>query len=140
MDGGAGETVVVRWPCHPRSVGRAREGLRKTLADWELSGAEDAALLVLSELFGNAVLHGNVPDGREIETRYLRMSGGVRIEVHDAGCELPPPMPLPSDDTCSGRGLFLVAAFADRWDVAERDGPGKAVWAEVSAPVPVNGT
>ncbi|MFI1679178.1 hypothetical protein [Streptomyces sp. NPDC020607] len=42
-------------------MGLAREGLRKTLAAWELSRAEEAALLVLSELFGNAVVHGTVP-------------------------------------------------------------------------------
>ncbi|MFI7318687.1 ATP-binding protein [Streptomyces venezuelae] len=122
-------------------MGLAREGLRKMLAAWELSGAEEAALLVLSELFGNAVVHGTVPDGSEVETRYLRMAGGVRIEVHDDSCELPEPMPLPlpGDDACSGRGLFLVSVFADRWDVAERAGPGKAVWAEVSASRGVTG-
>ncbi|MEU6993219.1 ATP-binding protein [Streptomyces sp. NPDC046465] len=138
MEGEAHGVVVLRWPRHPRSVGRAREGLRKVLAAWELSGAEDIALLVLSELFGNAVVHGVVPRGREVETRYLRMSGGVRIEVHDAACELPRPMPLPDSDACSGRGLFLVAALAlaDRWGVTERTGPGKAVWAEVSTPDP----
>lgn len=138
-DGGSDEPVVSRWPRHPRSVGLAREGLRKVLAAWELSGAEEAALLVLSELFSNAVVHGTVPDGSEVETRYLRMAGGVRIEVHDDACELPQSAPLPGDDACSGRGLFLVAAFADRWDVAERAGPGKAVWAEVSAPRVVTG-
>ncbi|MFI1679179.1 ATP-binding protein [Streptomyces sp. NPDC020607] len=75
-----------------------------------------------------------------METRYLRMAGGVRIEVYDDACELPQSAPLPGDDACSGRGLFLGAAFADRWDVAERrDGPGKAVWAEVSVPVSVSG-
>ncbi|MFE6163293.1 ATP-binding protein [Streptomyces sp. NPDC056486] len=129
-----GGAVASKWPCHPRSVGQAREGLRKALVAWELSGAEDAALLVLSELLSNAVVHGKVPRGREVETRYLRMACGVRIEVHDTGCELPRPLPLPDGELCSGRGLFLVAAVADRWGVAERTGPGKVVWAEVAAP------
>ncbi|MFH8490551.1 ATP-binding protein [Streptomyces longisporoflavus] len=126
--------VVSRWPRHPRSVGQAREGLRKTLAAWELSDAEDAALLVLSELLGNAVVHGRVPRGREVETRYLRMAYGVRIEVHDTARELPRSLPLPDGEMCSGRGLFLVEAVADRWGVTRRTGPGKAVWAEVAAP------
>ncbi|WP_430542771.1 ATP-binding protein [Streptomyces iconiensis] len=30
-----------------------------------------------------------------------------------------------------GRGLVLVEALASRWDVSERSGPGKTVWAEV---------
>jgi anti-sigma regulatory factor (Ser/Thr protein kinase) len=104
------------------------------LVAWELSGAEDAALLVLSELLSNAVVHGKVPRGREVETRYLRMAGGVRIEVHDTARELPRPLPLPGGEMCSGRGLFLVEAVADRWGVTERAGLGKVVWAEVAAP------
>ncbi|GAA3253738.1 hypothetical protein GCM10010493_30070 [Streptomyces lavendulae subsp. grasserius] len=35
-------------------------------------------------------------------------------------------------DADGGRGLFLVAAVADRWAVAARGGPGKQVWAELS--------
>ncbi|MEW2392108.1 ATP-binding protein [Streptomyces venezuelae] len=135
MEGEAdGAVVAVKWPRHPWSVGRAREGLRKVLAGWELSGAEDAALLVLSELVSNAVLHGVVPKGQEVETRYVRMPRGVRIEVYDTAPELPQQLPPPGGDAYSGRGLFLVAAIADRWDVAERTGSGKVVWAEVSAP------
>ncbi|MGA4849405.1 ATP-binding protein [Streptomyces sp. G5(2025)] len=134
-DGESGGAVVSTWPHHPRSVGRARECLRKTLAAWELSGTEDAALLVLSELFSNAVVHGEGPAGRKVETRYLRMARGVRIEVRDTFEELPRPVPLPGDDLCSGRGLFLVAAFADRWGVTEwTAGAGKVVWAEASVP------
>ncbi|GAA3099501.1 ATP-binding protein [Streptomyces rectiviolaceus] len=133
-DGWPDGAVVSRWPRQPRSVGQAREGLRKVLAAWELSRVEDAALLVLSELLSNAVVHGKVPRGREVETRYLRMACGVRIEVHDTARELPRPLALPGGEMCSGRGLFLVEAVADRWGVTERTGPGKAVWAEVAVP------
>jgi hypothetical protein len=43
-------------------------------------------------------------------------------------------------DAGTGRGLVLVDAVADRWGTAERNGPGKLVWAECAAsPVSVGG-
>ncbi|MGW6459751.1 ATP-binding protein [Streptomyces sp. NPDC055078] len=127
-----GGTLVSRWTYSPRCVGKGRERLRKSLADWGLTGLEDEALIVLSELLTNAVRHAYVP-GRKIETRWLRMpGGGLRIEVHDtAGGR--PVLTEPTADAPGGRGLPLVAALAQRWGVAEREGPGKAVWAELSA-------
>jgi serine/threonine-protein kinase RsbW len=120
--------VTRRWARHPRCVALARGELRKTLTDWGLIQIEDAALLVLSELLTNAVCHARVSPGREIETRYRPVSDGVRIEVHDASDERPVLRSL-NGDAVSGRGLSLVDALADRWDVSDRDGPGKAVWA-----------
>ncbi|GAA2956923.1 ATP-binding protein [Streptomyces enissocaesilis] len=69
----------------------------------------------------------------QIETRYLRLLGGLRIEVHDGTCELPG-LSTPGGDRGSGRGLWLVDALANRWGVGERPGLGKVVWAEISAP------
>ncbi|MGW0734292.1 ATP-binding protein [Streptomyces sp. NPDC002851] len=111
-------------------MGHARAALRKVLLDWGLASVEETSVLVLSELLTNAVRHARVP-GREIETRYLRLRQGVRIEVHDAAYERPVPVKADWDD-CSGRGLVLVGAVADRWGVSEWNGPGKAVWAECS--------
>ncbi len=99
---------------------------------WGLSAIEDSALVILSELLTNAGRHARVP-GQDIETRYLRMLGGLRIEVHDGTCKLPI-LSAPDGDQGGGRGLWLVDALADRWDVGERAGLGKVVWAEVSAP------
>jgi len=41
------------------------------------------------------------------------------------------PRPRPPSDSETGRGLLLVAGLAARWGVAERQGPGKTVWAEI---------
>ncbi|MFJ1592166.1 ATP-binding protein [Kitasatospora albolonga] len=120
--------VIRRWTRHPRCVPLARGVLRKALSDWELVQIEDAALLVLSELLTNAVRHASASPGREIETRYRPVEAGVRIEVHDASDDRPV-LRSPNEDSVSGRGLSLVAALADRWDVSDREGPGKAVWA-----------
>ncbi|MGW0554775.1 ATP-binding protein [Streptomyces sp. NPDC002926] len=125
--------VMCRWARHPRCVGLARMELRKALAGWGLVVIEDAALIVLSELVTNAVRHARVSPGREIETRYLPTSGGVRIEVHDAADTWLEKRDFDPDSE-DGRGLGLVAALADQWGVNERVGVGKAVWAVVTAP------
>lgn len=69
----------------------ARAELRKALADWGLSELEGDALLVASELVTNAVRHAVAPRDREIETRYVRLGNGVRVEVHDASPARPWP-------------------------------------------------
>ncbi|MGW7005434.1 ATP-binding protein [Streptomyces sp. NPDC054933] len=127
-----------RWPRHPRSVARARAELLKTLASWRLTEIADSAVLVLSELCTNAVRHARAPPGRQIETRFLRTDTGVRIEVHDAAEERPE-LRAPDPDSSDGRGLLLVAALADAWDVAPRDGAGEVVWAEINLPASEGG-
>ncbi|MFT9821180.1 ATP-binding protein [Lysinibacillus sp. NPDC056185] len=127
--------VILRWSRHPSHVGRARAELRTTLVDWRLTTLADTALLVLSELLTNAGRHARVSPGREIETRFVRLPAGVRIEVHDASPVLPAER-RPQADACDGRGLFLVNALADRWGYGERNGPGKAVWAECMLDAP----
>ncbi|MCH0539091.1 ATP-binding protein [Streptomyces sp. MUM 203J] len=125
------DQVVRRWSRGPRCVGRARAELSSTLADWNLVTISDSALLVLSELLTNAVRHARVR-GREIETRFVRLAQGVRIEVHDASSVCPVRV-APSEDLFSGRGLLIVDALSGRWGVSDRRGPGKAVWAELHA-------
>ncbi|MFF1416244.1 ATP-binding protein [Streptomyces sp. NPDC058280] len=116
--------VTFRLPCHPRSVGRAREVLCR---DMDLPGDSGAtAALLLSELVTNALRHGS-PPGREIAVSLHRADGLLRLEVEDAGDYLPRPRTPGLDEEC-GRGLALVSALADDWGVAPRQGPGKRVW------------
>lgn len=128
--GGDAGIVARLWPRTPRSVGRARHELETALKGWGLEDLTDSAALVLSELFTNAVVHARVA-GRDVQTRYVRMAGGVRIEVHDAG-EGRPEVRAAADDDEAGRGLALVNALAGpgHWGVGEREGVGKMVWAE----------
>jgi len=61
--------------------------------------------------------------------------GVLRVEVHDSGDgEVRPVGPDEAVDDESGRGLLLVAAFADTWGVGERS-PGKVVWCEFAVRV-----
>ncbi|WP_343244184.1 ATP-binding protein [Streptomyces sp. SID14446] len=110
-----------------RAVAAARRFAHETLAGWGLAGTEQAddVLLCVSELATNALVHA-VPPGRHFRV-FLRYDGTVlRVEVHDSR----PGTPRIADRADEGgRGLLLVAAFADRWGVDARD-PGKAVWCE----------
>ncbi|MFI6693526.1 ATP-binding protein [Streptomyces sp. NPDC050433] len=120
----------LRLPRHPRSVGRAREALLTSIGlPGELG---DTAALLLSELVTNALRHGS-PPGREIVVTARRADGLLWLEVEDAGDSLPRPRDPDLVDEC-GRGLALVAALADDWGVAPRQGPGKRVWVTLKAP------
>ncbi|WP_018504653.1 SpoIIE family protein phosphatase [Parafrankia discariae] len=99
----------------------------------------DTVVLVLSELVGNALLHGRAP----LSVRVRRLAaagavgvgavgGGVRrilVEVGDAGGRMPRRRRAGPDDE-TGRGLDLVGRLALRWGVRPV-GDGKLVWAEI---------
>jgi anti-sigma regulatory factor (Ser/Thr protein kinase) len=114
-----------------RGARLARLLTERQLADWdEPSGAAEH---VVAELAANAVLHGRVP-GRDFRLS-LRLDANrtLRIEVTDARGNRLPRIPDPVvDDMESGRGLRIVAAYADRWGVDEAPAHGKTVWAELT--------
>jgi anti-sigma regulatory factor (Ser/Thr protein kinase) len=121
--------VVMTWPRRSRSVGRVRHLLVRHLYRWGLSHLADGAELVVSELVTNCVRHASEPPGRLIGTRFERLEGGVRIEVHDANGDKPERREA-SSDAESGRGLALVDAITGgHWGVSDREGVGKMVWA-----------
>ncbi|WP_406157096.1 ATP-binding protein [Streptomyces sp. NBC_00882] len=121
----------------PRGARLARHLALNQLREWGLpydAPASEAVSVIVAELAANAVTHGRVP-GRDFELRLSLVTGSVRVEVTDTrGEPLPavrPPGPL--DD--GGRGLLLVEALADRWEVLDREPPpGKTVRAEVDVP------
>ncbi|MFD9001778.1 ATP-binding protein [Streptomyces sp. NPDC059582] len=119
-----------------RSVPAARRFAYEVLEGWGLAGTDvgDDALLCVSELATNALLHG-VPPGRHFLV-FLRYDGHVlRVEVHDSG----PGVPRVAAGRDGGgrdeggRGLLLVAALSDKWGVRERE-LGKVVWCEFAWP------
>ncbi|MFJ6888675.1 ATP-binding protein [Streptomyces californicus] len=133
------------YPATPQGARLARRvGLHKLHA-WGvpyLSDASESAALIIGELAANAVTHGRVP-GRDFALRLSYMPGGpegprlLRIEVSDTRGERRPPdpgaIPAPDDGADSGRGLLIVEALADRWEVLDRN-PGKTVRAELDLP------
>ncbi|SES42337.1 Histidine kinase-like ATPase domain-containing protein [Streptomyces sp. yr375] len=113
----------------PRSVSLARRRAHRLLTEWghpEL--AADTALLV-SELGGNAVLHGCLRD-RLFRVELALTERSLRIAVSDPKGELRPYPREATADDLFGRGLLIVGQVADRWGIRELT-VGKAVWCEL---------
>lgn len=124
----------------PRGARLARRLAVGQLNAWRIpygSEVSEAVALIVAELAANAVTHGRVP-GRDFELRLGLMTGSVRVEVTDSRSGPRPPDPMdvlaPSPLAESGRGLLVVDAVADRWEVLDREPPGKTVRAEVDVP------
>jgi hypothetical protein len=128
----AGErpSVVERlWPPAPQSVGRARKFFVQHLDAWGLPHLADSALMIVSELVTNAIAHAHPRQGTLVATRFERLPGGVRIEVHDRNTSKPELRQASADEE-AGRGLSLVDVLTGgQWGVSDRNGPGQTVWA-----------
>lgn len=126
-----------RFNSTPRGAHLARCEARRCLEEHGLDGGGAPAQIV-AELVANAVTHGSVP-GRQFELRLGLVADDqgkrLRIEVRDARGERAPDVPAeaPDVDAESGRGLWIVAAFAQSWGVDRRP-VGKTVWAELPVP------
>ncbi|CQR63487.1 ATP-binding protein [Streptomyces leeuwenhoekii] len=114
-----------------RGARLARLLTERQLDDWGVPSR--GAAQIVAELASNAVLHGRVP-GRDFRLRLKLLGDGtLRIEVTDARGDRVPRVRGPvTPDAESGRGLRIVAAFADRWGVDEGLVPAKTVWAELT--------
>lgn len=91
----------------------------------------DDALILVTELVSNAVLHG-----RPSVTLQVRIEPpGIGVAVTDDGdaFALTPPSP-PDPRSTSGRGLLIVDRLASRWGIEQSEPlPGKTVWFELAA-------
>ncbi|MDN3020448.1 ATP-binding protein [Streptomyces sp. S.PB5] len=134
-------TFTQRLSSTPRAARLARHLALHQLHSWGIphgSDTSDKVAVIVAELAANAVTHGRVP-GRDFELRLALVTGSVRVEVTDTRAESRPPAPGvvprtgPLDE--GGRGLVLVDALADRWEVLDREPPAKTVRAEVDLPV-----
>lgn len=111
-----------------RSVRTAREHVRRVLTEAGLDALVEPAVLAVSELVTNAVVH----TGGVVGVRVLVDDGGVRVEVDDCGLGMPRERPL-SPSAGTGRGLRLVDDAVDRWGASGHD-EGKTVWFELARP------
>jgi anti-sigma regulatory factor (Ser/Thr protein kinase) len=112
------------------STAIVRRHLARDLASYDLpADAIDDAVLVASELVGNAVRHTRATGSATLDVSWDVDSSGVRVCVGDPSDEQPH-LRIVGDDEPKGRGLKIVAAMADEWGV-ERGARGKTVWAHV---------
>jgi anti-sigma regulatory factor (Ser/Thr protein kinase) len=112
-------------PPDPSTVAQARRFLRSTLQDWGIDQeTTDTAVLCLSELVTNAVIHTHAG----CVVRVLLERGVLTTSVCDIGTpDAASVEPLEDPLRVHGRGLQLVDALATRWGSA-LDSAGTTVW------------
>lgn len=119
------EVQMLSRPQNARLARRITEHI--VLRRWVLGQAvADDAVLLVSELVGNAVRHTGA---RYFGLRMKRARGRIRIEVRDPSRGLPCLMPV-RDLDISGRGLYLVDKLSVRWGV-DLQPRGKNTWFEI---------
>ncbi|MEZ0089696.1 SpoIIE family protein phosphatase [Streptacidiphilus sp. EB129] len=131
-----------------RSVASARGFVRDTLQGWGFSEVVDDAVVLVSELVTNAVVHA----GTAAEVVCLREEHWVRVEVADRYPKRALPLynggpvdglpfePGPVElEREGGRGLLLCAALAARWGV-DYEPASKRVWFRLEMPERAAGT
>ncbi|MFI9062788.1 SpoIIE family protein phosphatase [Streptomyces sp. NPDC053429] len=117
---------IAQWevPDDPAAVSRVRNAGSAQLQAWGLEEISFTAELILSELVTNAIRYGSEPIG----VRLLR-DRTLICEVSD-GSSTSPHLRYAASTDEGGRGLFLVAQYAERWGTRYTE-RGKVIWAEL---------
>ncbi|WP_157964028.1 ATP-binding protein [Actinocorallia populi] len=118
----------MRFAASPASVGSARRLVRARLPSWGLEDLVDACALVVSECATNSV-RATEGDGESafVVVRLRLTPTQLFAEIDDAS-PAPPVTRRAGEDAEDGRGLFLVAEYADQWGWYPTTG-GKRVYA-----------
>ena len=119
--------LTVDLPPEPSSATRAREVARQQLTGSYSADVLDAAVLVVTELVTNAILHARTRLRLTIEAR----PATVRIVVKDSTPSVLPQRMHLEPDAVTGRGLALVEHLSTSWGV-DVTGSGKVVWSEIA--------
>ncbi|MET7693029.1 SpoIIE family protein phosphatase [Streptomyces sp. NPDC005483] len=113
----------------PKRVGVARQQLRELLHDWTSADQVDSAVLLLSEMLTNVLVHTDADALLLAEVRGETGERRMRIQVTDTSDELPHKR-RPGELASSGRGVMLIELLADAWGV-DPQGEGKSIWFEL---------
>jgi histidine kinase-like protein len=108
---------------------RARLFVDEASRDWGCDEVRDDAVLVASELVGNAVAHART--SCRLDIRLDRLGLTIAVRDYDARGPL---VPLACSATGHrDHGLFLVASICRAWGVSPTEN-GKSVWALLPVP------
>ncbi|MET9444611.1 SpoIIE family protein phosphatase [Streptomyces sp. NPDC006610] len=111
----------------PEAVRHARRFARRSLRAWSVPEDEtDAALLVVSELVTNALVH----TGGQIRLDLTLVGERLRVAVADSSPRTPVKPTNIGWEATGGRGLLLVEAVSAAWGAVPVSG-GKQVWSEI---------
>ncbi|MER5440911.1 SpoIIE family protein phosphatase [Streptomyces sp. NPDC002790] len=134
----ARRTAMTIAQAEPERIAAARQQLRELLHDWADTDQMDSAVLLVSEMVTNVLVH---TDGDALLVAEMTRHGveprRLRVEVADASDDLPHRR-RPGELASSGRGLVLMELLADRWGVDPR-GEGKSIWFELYEPSDTGG-
>ncbi|MER7790394.1 SpoIIE family protein phosphatase [Streptomyces sp. NPDC097640] len=129
-------TAVTVAQAEPERIAEARQQLRDMLHDWTDCDQVESAVLMLSEMVTNVLVHTDGDALLVAEVSGRLGARRLRLDVADGSDELPHRR-RPGELASSGRGLLLMEVLADAWGVDPR-GDGKCIWYELyeSAPDP----
>lgn len=122
-------TAITLAQAEPERIAGARRQLRDMLHDWTDPDQVESAVLLLSEMVTNVLVHTDGDALLVAEVSGRRGSRRLRLDVADGSDELPHRR-RPGELASSGRGLMLMEMLADAWGVDPR-GDGKCIWYEL---------
>ncbi|MFJ6386662.1 SpoIIE family protein phosphatase [Streptomyces sp. NPDC091972] len=112
----------------PEAARHARRFTRRTLRAWGVpEDAMDTALLVVSELVTNALVH----TGGQVRLDLTLIGRRLRVSVADASPRTPAKPTSIGWEATGGRGILLVEAVSAAWGSVPVSG-GKQVWSEIA--------
>jgi GAF domain-containing protein/anti-sigma regulatory factor (Ser/Thr protein kinase) len=111
----------------PDAVMHARRFTARTLRSWKVTQEMDAALLVVSELVTNAMVHTR----GEVRLDLTLTGDRLRVAVSDSSPRAPARQASVDWESTGGRGLLLVEAVSQSWGSVPLSG-GKQVWGEIA--------
>jgi anti-sigma regulatory factor (Ser/Thr protein kinase) len=113
----------------PDRIADARRHLSELLHDWASPEQVDSAVLLVSEMVTNVLVHTDADALLLAEVTGEPGARRLRAQVTDTGDDLPHRR-RPGELASSGRGLMLIELLADAWGVDPR-GEGKSIWFEL---------
>ncbi|MET9433409.1 SpoIIE family protein phosphatase [Streptomyces sp. NPDC006551] len=125
-------TMMTVAQAEPERIATARQHLRQLLHDWTDDDQIDSAVLMVSEMVTNVLIHTDGDALLVAEVTCDDEARRLRVEVADTSDELPHKR-QPGEMASSGRGLVLMEMLAHAWGVDPR-GEGKSIWFELNEP------
>jgi anti-sigma regulatory factor (Ser/Thr protein kinase) len=127
MSGFGGSSAEASFQPDVSTVGEARRFVSDTLSAWDADDLSWTAMLLVTELATNAVLHASTPYDVSLERRG---DGTLRLGVTDGSVRKPRARDYAVDAT-TGRGLGLVGSLAIAWGTSALAN-GKTVWCDIA--------
>ncbi|WP_405885374.1 SpoIIE family protein phosphatase [Streptomyces sp. NBC_01136] len=113
----------------PDAVMHARRFTARTLRRWKVDEVADTALLVVSELVTNGLVHTQ----GQVRVDLMLRGDRVRVCVSDCSPRAPAKPVIVDWESTGGRGLMLVEAMSESFGSMPVAG-GKQVWCEIVVP------